>query len=133
MHEYDKLFIGGEWIDPAGSDVIEVISPHDETLVGKVPEGTEADIPSQEFGVVVGEEVEFRFLGSTVRRDDPAGAVVEEWEGQVDELAPVRTTLEAKGTTSRMLAPWRQARWKGVPASNPTPDLSDSSSVRSPR
>ena len=37
-------------------------------------EGTEADMPAQEFGVVVGEEVEFRFLGSTVRRDDEAGA-----------------------------------------------------------
>src|SRR5436190_6942664 len=44
MHQYDKLFIGGEWIAPAGSDVIEVISPHDETLVVKVPEGTEADV-----------------------------------------------------------------------------------------
>ena len=43
-------------------------------------EGTEADIPGQEFGLVVGEQAEFRFLGSTVRRDDPAGTVVEEWE-----------------------------------------------------
>ncbi|MBX9580118.1 MAG: Hsp70 family protein [Gemmataceae bacterium] len=60
-------------------------------------EGTEADIPGQEFGLVVGEEAEFRFLGSTVRRDDAAGTVVDDWEGQVDELAPVRTTLEAKG------------------------------------
>ncbi len=66
-------------------------------------EGTEADIPSQEFGLVVGEEAEFRFLGSTVRRDDTAGTVVEEWEGQVDELAPVRTTLEGKGTAGRVV------------------------------
>ena len=66
-------------------------------------EGTEADIPTQEFGLVVGEEAEFRFLGSTVRRDDAAGAVVEEWEGQIDELAPVRTTLEGKGTSGRVV------------------------------
>jgi hypothetical protein len=66
-------------------------------------EGTEADIPAQEFGVVVGEEAEFRFLGSTVRRDDAAGTVVEDWEGQVDELAPVRTTLEGKGTAGRVV------------------------------
>jgi hypothetical protein len=66
-------------------------------------EGTEADIPSQEFGVVVGEEAEFRFLGSTVRREDAAGAVVEEWEGQIDELAPVRTTLEGKGGGGRVV------------------------------
>jgi hypothetical protein len=60
-------------------------------------EGTEADVPSYEVGVRVGTEAEFRFLGSTVRRDDSPGTVVEEWEGQVDELSPVKTTLEAKG------------------------------------
>lgn len=66
-------------------------------------EGTEADIPQQEFGLIVGEEVEFRFLGSTVRRDDKAGAIIEEWEGQIDELAPVRVTLEGKTTTGRVV------------------------------
>jgi hypothetical protein len=60
-------------------------------------EGTEADIPKQEFGLVVGAPAEFRFLGSTVRRSDTPGTVVEEWEGQIDELAPVTTTLEAPG------------------------------------
>jgi hypothetical protein len=60
-------------------------------------EGTEADIPGYEVGVRIGAEAEFRFLGSTVRRDDAAGTMVEDWEGQVDELAPVKTTLEGKG------------------------------------
>lgn len=64
-------------------------------------EGTEADIPTQQFGLVVGTEAEFRFLGSTVRREDAAGAIVEEWEGQIDELAPVRTTLEGKAAAGR--------------------------------
>ena len=49
---------------------------------------------------VIGEEAEFRFLGSTVRRDDAAGTVVEDWEGQIDELAPVKTTLEGKGAAA---------------------------------
>ena len=66
-------------------------------------EGTEADVPTQEFGLVVGEEAEFRFLGSTVRRDDSAGAVIEDWEGQIDELSPVRTTLEGKGAAGRVV------------------------------
>jgi hypothetical protein len=66
-------------------------------------EGTEADIPSQEFGLVVGEEAEFRFLGSTVRRDDSAGTVIDDWEGQIDELAPVRTTLEGKAAAGRVV------------------------------
>ena len=38
------MFIGGEWVDPAGTDTIDVISPHTEEVVGRVPEGTEADI-----------------------------------------------------------------------------------------
>ncbi|MCZ2341798.1 MAG: Hsp70 family protein [Bacteroidales bacterium] len=56
-------------------------------------EGTETDIPAQEFGLVVGEEVEFRFLGSTVRHEDAPGTVIDDWEGQIDELAPVRVKL----------------------------------------
>jgi molecular chaperone DnaK (HSP70) len=60
-------------------------------------EGTEADIPGQEFGLVVGAPAEFRFLGSTVRRHDTPGTLVEEWEGEIDPLTPLATTLEAPG------------------------------------
>jgi betaine-aldehyde dehydrogenase len=44
MHAYDKLYIGGEWAAPAGSDTIEVTSPATEEVVGRVPDGTTADI-----------------------------------------------------------------------------------------
>jgi betaine-aldehyde dehydrogenase len=44
MRTYEKLFIGGEWVEPAGRGTIDVISPHSEELVGRVPEGTEGDI-----------------------------------------------------------------------------------------
>jgi betaine-aldehyde dehydrogenase len=44
MREHKQLFIGGEWVDPAGTGTIDVISPHSEELVGRVPEGTAADI-----------------------------------------------------------------------------------------
>ena len=44
MREHKQLFIGGEWVDPAGTGTIDVISPHSEDLVGRVPEGTAADI-----------------------------------------------------------------------------------------
>jgi hypothetical protein len=60
-------------------------------------EGTEADVPGQEFGLVVGEPAEFRFLGSTVRRSDAVGTLVEDWEGQIDEMAPLAMTLESAG------------------------------------
>ena len=58
-------------------------------------EGTEADMPGQEFGLRDrrGGRVPLP-RARRVRREDTAGTVVEEWEGQIDELAPVRTTLE---------------------------------------
>ncbi len=60
-------------------------------------EGTESDIPSLEFGLVVGEQVEFRFLGSSVRRQDAPGTLLEEWEPEVEELSPVAAKLEGQG------------------------------------
>jgi Hsp70 protein len=59
-------------------------------------EGTEADIPGQEFGLVTGEQVVFRFLGSSVRREDHAGTVVEEWQSDMEELSPVSASLEGQ-------------------------------------
>ena len=44
IRDYDRLFIGGDWVAPEGPDTIEVISPATEEVVGRVPEGTEADI-----------------------------------------------------------------------------------------
>ena len=44
MTSYDKLFIGGRWTEPAGSETIEVRSPHDQSLVGRVPGAAEADV-----------------------------------------------------------------------------------------
>lgn len=60
-------------------------------------EGSETDLPKQEFGLVVGEPVQFRFLGSTTRRDDAPGLLVEEWGDQIEELAPLSVTLPKKG------------------------------------
>ncbi|MGN0063954.1 MAG: aldehyde dehydrogenase [Nocardioides sp.] len=39
-----ELFIGGEWVAPATGDVLEVVSPHTEEVVARVPEGSVADI-----------------------------------------------------------------------------------------
>jgi aldehyde dehydrogenase (NAD+) len=42
--EYDKLFIGGKWVEPSTSEVIEVHSPATGEVVGKVPLAAEADV-----------------------------------------------------------------------------------------
>ena len=44
MKIHDKLFIGGKWTKPASDRTIEVISPHSEEPVGRVPEAVEADV-----------------------------------------------------------------------------------------
>jgi betaine-aldehyde dehydrogenase len=44
IRDYDHLFIGGDWVAPEGSETIAVVSPSTEEVVGRVPEGTEADI-----------------------------------------------------------------------------------------
>jgi aldehyde dehydrogenase (NAD+) len=44
IRDYDRLFIGGDWIAPEGTETIGVISPSTEEVIGRVPEGTEADI-----------------------------------------------------------------------------------------
>ncbi|MEU3301067.1 aldehyde dehydrogenase [Streptomyces sp. NPDC006678] len=42
--EHGKLFIGGELVDPLGADTIEVISPHTEQVIGRVPHASRADV-----------------------------------------------------------------------------------------
>jgi molecular chaperone DnaK (HSP70) len=64
-------------------------------------EGTEADVPGREFFLVVGAPAEFRFLGSTVRSEDAVGTIVEEWEGQIEEMAPLTATLPGDGQAPR--------------------------------
>jgi molecular chaperone DnaK (HSP70) len=66
-----------------------------------VPRGLEEDsevqLPAQEFGLVIGEPAEFRFLSSATRRDDQVGTLVEIWDDDIIELAPIETTLEWEG------------------------------------
>jgi betaine-aldehyde dehydrogenase len=40
----DALFIGGAWAKPATDAVLEVVSPHSEEIVARVPEGSAQDI-----------------------------------------------------------------------------------------
>jgi acyl-CoA reductase-like NAD-dependent aldehyde dehydrogenase len=41
---FDRLFIGGQWIPPSGDERIEVISPATEEVIHAVPSGTAADV-----------------------------------------------------------------------------------------
>jgi hypothetical protein len=61
-------------------------------------EGTEATIADREFGLVVGEPAEFRFLASASRKQDPLGALVEDWGDEIEELNPLEVTLSLPGS-----------------------------------
>ncbi|MSX75376.1 MAG: aldehyde dehydrogenase family protein, partial [Actinobacteria bacterium] len=44
MNHYEQLYIGGEWVNPAGTDRFQVINPATEELIGSTPEGSVGDI-----------------------------------------------------------------------------------------
>lgn len=60
-------------------------------------EGTDATIPDKEFGLVVGEPAEFRFLSSTTRKNDEVGNMIEDWGDDIEELNPLEVTLHIDG------------------------------------
>ncbi|NMC20682.1 MAG: Hsp70 family protein [Thermogutta sp.] len=85
-------------------------------------EGSAVDVPSEEVGLIVGEPVQFRFFGSSIRKNDRPGDVLDRWspdeleetdsleaclpaeEGSEGEYVPVR--FHAKVTELGMLELW---------------------------
>ncbi len=59
-------------------------------------EGSGETLTDQEFALVVGEPVAFDFLGSTKRHEDKVGAVVEDWEGDIEKITTMETTLDGE-------------------------------------
>ncbi len=70
-------------------------------------EGTEATVPNKTLGLVVGQPVEFRFLSSSTRKDDPAGTLLDEftWPEHLEETAPIQATMEAPGLDAGTVVP----------------------------
>jgi molecular chaperone DnaK (HSP70) len=60
-------------------------------------EGTSADMPAVALGLVVGEPVRFHFFGSSTRREDRAGSVLEHWkDSELSALQDIEVTLAAE-------------------------------------
>lgn len=70
-------------------------------------EGTSDNVPDREFGLVVGEPVEFKFLGSTVRSKDKIGDYIEDWEDDIEELAVIGLTLTSETASPGTVVPVR--------------------------
>ncbi|QBI04869.1 Hsp70 family protein [Pseudoduganella albidiflava] len=61
-------------------------------------EGSELELPGQEFGLVVGEPVQFRFFGSSTRRQDQIGTVLDFWgPDELVELNEIQAELSPEG------------------------------------
>jgi hypothetical protein len=71
-------------------------------------EGSEPVSAPQEFGLVVGEPVRFRFFGSAVRREDQVGELLEEWsDDELEELEEIQTSLPAEDRKKGEVVPVR--------------------------
>ncbi len=63
-------------------------------------EGTEVALDAQEFGLVVGQPVRLRFFGSSMRRQDAVGSVLDFWgPEELMELQQIEAQLPAEGRT----------------------------------
>jgi hypothetical protein len=70
-------------------------------------EGSKAEIPPQEFGLVVGEPTSFRFFSSSLRREDKPGDMLEDAVNheELEEVSPIETTLPSNDGKSGQLVP----------------------------
>jgi hypothetical protein len=69
-------------------------------------EGTQKELPDDEFGLVVGEPVRFRFFASHTRRDDVVGTRLNYWtDDELSELAEIEITLHDESRRAGEVVP----------------------------
>ncbi|HEX5229039.1 MAG TPA: Hsp70 family protein [Bryobacteraceae bacterium] len=61
------------------------------------------DLRGREFGLVIGEPAEFRFFQSATRKNDAAGAMLDDTGEELVELSPVEVTLDSAGQTGEFV------------------------------
>lgn len=64
-------------------------------------EGTQIELPYADFGLIIGEQVRFRFFSSTTRREDVVGTRLDYWQDdEISELNEIEVTLDQDGRRS---------------------------------
>jgi hypothetical protein len=64
-------------------------------------EGSDVALDAQPFGLVVGAPVQFRFLGSSVRRQDVAGTLLDFWPSdELHDIGEIQATLPTQGRSA---------------------------------
>ena len=91
LQTLEHIYIGGEFVKPAGTGTIDVISPHTEQVFARVPDGTEADIDR----AVAAARTAFDGEWARTTPAERAGylsAISQKIQGRMDELAGVITS-----------------------------------------
>jgi aldehyde dehydrogenase (NAD+) len=93
MADHLKFYINGQWVDPSGSETIEVINPSDESVIGSIAAGTKEDI---DLAVGAAKEA-FKTFGfsSKEERIELIENIISEYEKRSEELA--KTISEEMG------------------------------------
>jgi molecular chaperone DnaK (HSP70) len=69
-------------------------------------EGANVEIATQEFGLVIGQPVKFKFFGSTIRRDDIAGTHLDFWQpDDLESLPDIEVTLDSENRRKGEIVP----------------------------
>tara|TARA_Y100000768_G_scaffold94275_7_gene68428 strand:+ start:13427 stop:14848 length:1422 start_codon:yes stop_codon:yes gene_type:complete len=85
MKEMHKFYINGEWVDSMGSEIIEVINPSDESIIGTIAAGTKEDIDQ---AVAAAKEAFKSFsYSSKQERITLLENIISEYEKRSEELA----------------------------------------------
>jgi molecular chaperone DnaK (HSP70) len=102
-----SYYVGLETAAPAVPGVAPPIKALCVVPMG-MEEGTESHVPGPELGLVVGHPTEFRFLGSTTRREDPVGTILERWNpDELEEMTPLETALAVEEGQAGEVVPVR--------------------------
>lgn len=90
MHNYTRttLFIDGQWVTPHGTDVIEVVDPATEQVIGSVPSGTAADVDA----AAAAARRAFDPQISVTERRERVAAVIAAMEKRLPDIAETITT-----------------------------------------
>lgn len=75
-------------------------------------EGSDAEIRQREFGLVIGEPAVFHLLDSNIRKQDHAGEIVEDWQGDIEEVTTMETVLPATSEEEggKIIPVWLQSK-----------------------
>jgi Hsp70 protein len=69
-------------------------------------EGTQEELPDDEFGLIIGEPVRFRFFASNTRRDDKVGMRLDYWsDEELEELDEIEISLPEDGRRPGEIVP----------------------------